>query len=221
MKRAGDRASGYPGGMLPDQPDPDDGGWTPVPGVGEPDDVFELRDLDLLGHVTHPVRGAVLRRLKEPRTVAEVAAAMEVPVTRLYHHVNQLEELGLIRVVATRRVAAVTERRYQASGRSFRVARSLFETSDDRELSLALSSLFDVAKLGFQRTVETGRYRDIEHLDEHSFLSLGDLALSPGRRRELVQRLNALVEEFQSDRDHDDPQAEHVALFVAVYPETG
>lgn len=196
-------------------------GWTPIDGVSEPSDVYELDDLDLLGHITHPVRGAIVRRLREPRTVAELAAAMDVPVTRLYHHVNKLEQLGLIRVVATRQVAAVTERRYQASGRSFRIARSLFDTSDDRELSLALSSLFDVAKLGFQRTVESGGYRDVEQLDDHSFLSLGDLALSPERRLELVRRLDALVEEFRSDRDLDDPDAEHVALFVAAYPETG
>lgn len=205
----------------PDQQQLDDGaGWSPVAGAGEPDEVYELDDLDLLGHVTHPVRGAIVRRLREPRTVAEVAEALDVPVTRLYHHVNKLEELGLIRVVATRQVAAVTERRYQASGRSFRIARSLFETSDDRELSLALGSLFDVAKLGFQRTVESGGYRDVDEVDEHSFLSLGDLALSPERRLELVRRLGELVAEFRSDRDLDDPSAEHVALFVAAYPES-
>lgn len=209
---------------MPDEEgrDPRNNGWVPVDGVGEPDEVFELDDLDLLGHVTHPVRSAVLRRLKEPRTVAEVAAAMDVPVTRLYHHVNKLEQLGLIRVVATRQVAAVTERRYQASGRSFRIAPSLLETSDDRELSLALSALFDVAKLGFQRTVESGSFRTAEELgqlEEHSFLSLGDLALSPERRRELVRRLGEVVDEFRSDRDIDDPEAEHVAFFVAAYPE--
>jgi DNA-binding transcriptional ArsR family regulator len=201
-------------------PPPDAGGWTPVPEVGEPDEVFELDDLDLLAHMTNPVRGAVLRRLKEPRTVAQVADALQVPVTRLYHHVNKLEQAGLIRVVATRQVAAVTERRYQASGRSFRIARSLLETSDERELSLALSALFDVAKLGFQRTVESGTYHDAERLDEHSFLSLGDLALSPERHRELVKRLAALVDEFRSDLDLDDPAAELVALFIAAYPES-
>lgn len=199
---------------------PDADGWTPIPGVGQPAEVFEMDDLDLLGHMTNPARGAILRRLKEPRTVAEVADTLRVPVTRLYHHVNKLEQAGLIQVVATRQVAAVTERRYQASGRSFRVARSLFETSDERELALALSSLFDVAKLGFQRTVESGAYHDVEQLDEHSFLSLGDLALSPDRRRELLLRVAALVEEFHSDLDIDDPAAEHITLFIAAYPES-
>ncbi|HSJ90714.1 MAG TPA: helix-turn-helix domain-containing protein [Ilumatobacter sp.] len=201
--------------------DPVEDGWTPVPGVGEPVERFELDDLDLLGHLTHPVRGALLRRLKEPRTVAQLAAALDAPVTRLYHHVNKLEQLGLIRVVATRQVAAVTERRYQASGRSFRIARSLFETADDRELSIALGSLFDVAKHGFQRTVESGGYRDLDHLEDQSTVSLGDLALSPERRSDLVHRLSELVEEFRSDRDLDDPAAEHVTLFVAVYPNVG
>lgn len=215
---------GYPG-VMPDDDrhalSSDADGWTPVPGAGEPVEIHELDDLDLLAHVTHPVRGAVLRRLKDPRTVAEVAAAMQVPVTRLYHHVNKLEQLGLIHVVATRQVAAVTERRYQASGRSFRIARSLVETSDDRELALALSALFDVAKLGFQRTVESGRYRDTEHLEEHSILTLGELAVTPERRRELIHRLRELVEEFGSELDINDPAAEHVTLFVAAYPETG
>lgn len=200
--------------------DPSNAGWVPVPGVGDPLELFEMDDLDLLAHVTHPIRGAILRRLKEPRTVAEVAAAMDAPVTRLYHHVNKLEESGLIRVVATRQVAAVTERRYQAAGRSFRIARSLVETSDDRELALALSSLFDVAKLGFQRTVESGRYRDMEHLEEHSILTLGELALTPDRRKELIHRLRAVVDEFHSELDINDPAAEHVALFIAAYPET-
>lgn len=201
--------------------DAHDGGWEPVPGAGETPDVFELDDLELLGHVTHPMRGAILRRLKEPRTVAQIAESMQVPVTRLYHHVNKLEQLGLIRIVATRQVAAVTERRYQANGRSFRVAKSLFETADDHDLAIALSSLFDVAKVGFQRTVESGRYRDLDHLEDQSTVSLGDLALSPERRAELVHRLTAVVGEFTSDRDLDDPDAEHVTLFVAVYPNIG
>lgn len=214
----------YPGGMPEDDGhalSSDADGWTPVPGVGEPLEIHELDDLDLLAHVTHPVRGAIMRRLKEPRTVAEVAAAMGVPVTRLYHHVNKLDQLGLIRVVATRQVAAVTERRYQASGRSFRVARSLLESSDERELAAALGALFDVARVGFQRTVESGRYHDAEHFEDHSFLSLGELALSATRRRELVRRLAAVVDEFGSDRDLDDPEAERVVLFVTAFPEVG
>ena len=51
-------------------------GWSPTDTAGEPDDVFELPDLATMHEVTHPIRGTILRRLRHPHTVAEVAAAM-------------------------------------------------------------------------------------------------------------------------------------------------
>ena len=194
--------------------------WEPVAGATEPDERLEFHDLDLLAEVTHPIRGGILRRLKQPRTVAELAELLDVPVTRLYHHVNRLEQHGLVRVVATRRVAAVTERRYQVVARSYNVAKELFDSMDEREMSMALGSLFDVAKHGLQREIESGGFQDIVDPDAHSILSLGELHLSPERRAALMQRLTEVVGDFTSDRDEDAPDATRVALFVAAYPET-
>ena len=101
---------------------PTDDGWTPVPGIDEPDGVMHLLDIDAMHHVTHTTRGALLRRLRHPHTVAEVAASMNVPVTRLYHHMHQLADAGLIRVVATRQVAAVTQGRQQLCERLLALA---------------------------------------------------------------------------------------------------
>ena len=67
----------------------------------EPDERMVFDDLEFLDDVTHPVRGLLIRRFREPRSVAEVAALLGVPVTRLYHHVNRLAERGVIRPVAT------------------------------------------------------------------------------------------------------------------------
>lgn len=202
------------------------GGWTPVAGLEPRLELWELPDLDLLAELTHPVRSRVLRLLDTPHTVAEVAARLDFPVTRLYHHVNRLESLGLIRVVATRRVAAVTERRYQSVAAMFGVARDLRMASDPGELALALGALFDVAKMGFQREVEKGGYGDA--LDRsHSFLSLVELRLSPERRAELMARLAALVEDFGHDDIHDNRgddtagDATTVSLFIAACPDSG
>ncbi len=193
-------------------------GWEPVEGVTEPIDRFEMHDLDLLAEVTHPIRGPILRRLKEPRTVAEIAALLDAPVTRLYHHVNRLEAEELIRVVATRRVGAATERRYQVAARSYQIARELFDTMDDREMAMALGSLFDVAKVDLQREVEAGGFRNIDDPEQHSTLSLGELHLSADRRRELVLRLNEIVQEFTSDVSDDDPSGTRMTLMVAAFP---
>lgn len=162
-------------------------------------------------------RGAVLRRLRTPRSVAELASLMDVPVTRLYHHVNKLADLGLIQVVATRQVAAVTERRYQVTARSFSLSPQLFDAEDRTEMVLALGSLFDLAKLGMQRSVEAGLR--VAGTDEHVVLSLGEIHVSDERRRELLERLEQVITEFRSDLHDDDPHANHMTLFIAAFPE--
>lgn len=194
--------------------------WVSEPGCEPPAVVRSLADLDLLSELTHPTRSQIVRALKQPRTVAQVAQLLDMPVTRLYHHINRLESLGFIRVVATRRVAAVTERRYQVAAKSWQIDQELFETSDRRELAVALGSLFDVSKLAFQREVESGGYDEIPDPDTHSFLSRGQVVLSTARRIELLHRLAELCDEFSSDVEEDDPDANRMEIFVAAFPET-
>ena len=203
---------------MSDNERPDDG-WIPTPDCGEPVDCYLLGDLDLLAEATHPIRGAILRRLRQPRTVGELASLLDVPITRLYHHVNRLNDLELIRVVATRQVAAVTERRYQVVARSFSVDPELLKSTDQRQLATALGSLFDVARLGFQRYIESGGMNEVDDDHERSTLSLAEIRLSPGRRRELIERVTGLFDEFRSDVDDDDPDGTPVTLFAAVYEE--
>jgi len=192
---------------------PDEPVWEAVPGVEEPVDRFELDDLDLLSDLTHPVRGVIVRRLKDPHSVAELAALLDVPVTRLYHHINRLESAGIIRVVATRRVGAATERRYRSSGKSYGLDSRLLDSIDDAELAHAFGALFDVAKLGMQRWVESGGIHRSE-ADNEMVLSLGDLRLGPAGRLELLDRLKQIIEGYASE-----PDGAPFTLFVAAYPE--
>ncbi len=189
--------------------------WVEVDGLEEPADKLELDDIDLLSEVTHPVRGALLRRLRRPKSVGELARHFDVPTTRLYHHVNRLEELGFVQVVATRRVGARIERRYRIVARRFALAEGLVHDFDERELSAALGSLFDLAKVGLQREIEAGHWAQLE---ARSTLSLGELHLSPERHAELVEHLEEILTRFESDRE--EGEGEQVVLFIASYPET-
>ena len=192
--------------------------WTPFDGAVPQQERIELDDFDVLAEITHPLRGAVLRRLRKPKTVAELSSLMSAPVTRLYHHVNKLVDLGLVQVVATRQVGAVIERRYEVTARSFSIDPQLLERADSAEIAFALGSLFDVAKLDFQRSVEA-EMRTQSFGDTRSTLSLGQVHLSDERHRELIERLDRVVAEFESDRDEDDADANHVVLFVAAFAE--
>lgn len=203
----------------PQEPTGADDGWVPEPGIGEPDETRTLDDLDLLEELNHPFRTQIMRRLKHPHTVAEVAERLQVPVTRLYHHVNRLESLGFIRVVATRRVAAVTERRYQVSAKSVKIDHDLFDTTDRRELAAALGAIFDTTKLSFQRSVEAGEVEATTTAAENSsFVTSGSVTLSSERRRELIERLAEVIAEFPSDVDEDDPDAHRMEFFLVAFP---
>lgn len=175
--------------------------WIPN-GAGEPADELAVDDLGLIDEVTHPVRGKLFRRLKTPRSAAELAQLLGVPVTRLYHHLNQLEARGLIRVVATRRAGAVTERRYQVVAKSLRLDESVLPDLPPAELARAAGALFDGAKLGLQRAIESGQLTSPGG-GEHSLLSFNELTLSRERRAELVARLKALIDEFDAYGDED------------------
>jgi DNA-binding transcriptional ArsR family regulator len=194
----------------------DDDDWVPVDGVPPQADRLDLDDLDLMAETTHPIRSTIIRRLKEPRTVAQVAELLDVPITRLYHHVNRLVDAGLVRVVATRQVAAVTERRYQTVARSFGISKEMLASTDPRELSAALGALFDLAKVDFQRFVE--REGITVDDDQDTALALSSVHLTDARRRELMQRLDELITEFKSDAADDDPSATQINLFIAASP---
>ena len=189
-----------------------DAGWEPIDGA-EPPERMDLDDLALIDELTHPIRGTIARRLKEPHTVAELAELLDVPVTRLYHHVNRLEENGLIRVVATRRVGAVTERRYHVTALGFGIDRRLLEDADPEALAKAMSALFDFAKLGMQKYIASGGLS--ADPDGHSsFLSLGKVSVTPEGRQTLMAALREIAKEHEADEG-----GEPLALFIAAYPE--
>lgn len=194
-----------------------DDDWVDVEGVAPIEDERLLDDLSLLTEVTHQVRGRLLRRLAKPATVAEMAAMLDVPVTRLYHHVNRLEELGLIVVVATRQAGGVVERRYRAVANGFKIDRNLLEEADKFELSKGIGALFDTAKVELQAEIESGQLRD-SILDEQVMLSMADLKLSRQRMDELRQAILDLIEDFMADGEGASEGEGRFRLFVAGYP---
>lgn len=187
-------------------------GWRPL-------EVFHLNRLELLDEVVHTVRGTVLRHLREPRTVGQLAELMSVPITRLYHHVNRLEADGLIRVDATRPVGGVTERRYRTIARRLELAPELYEEVEGAQLGRALGGLFDLAKASMQREFELGSHFG-HQLDDLALLTLGELHLTGAQRDDLLERLRSIFEEFTSPTDERRADSSPFKLFVAAFPVT-
>jgi hypothetical protein len=190
--------------------------WIPVEGIEGPIQEMVMYDFDMIDEITHPTRARLLRRLQQPRSAAELAADMDIPVTRLYHHLNRMVELNLIRVVATRRSGSATERRYQTTARSYRVDESVIEQVSNEELGRAIGGLFDVTKTEFQREVEIGTLTTT-NLASDGMFGMFSFALDEPGWVEFRERLQALLDEFTA---RDDPNFElpRRRVFVAAFP---
>jgi DNA-binding transcriptional ArsR family regulator len=121
------------------------------PESGGPDDAVRMiSDVRTLKAMADPIRLAVLSALMKrpaggPRvmSVKELAAELGEPQTKLYRHVRQLEETGLIRAASSRMVSGILEQRYQACQRDLMLGPGLTrdEKSGDEAESVTAAAL--------------------------------------------------------------------------------
>ena len=86
------------------------------------EDTIELTTPEQVRAIGDPLRTTILGLLHErAATVTEIATALKRPKSTVAHHINVLEEAGLVRVVRTRRVRAIDERFFGRTARMFYV----------------------------------------------------------------------------------------------------
>ena len=108
----------------------------------------EIHDLHTLELLNDSLRLRILSLLDEPKSVRTVAEDLDVPVTRLYYHFNMLADAGLIRVVETRKVGAMIQKLYEASGTDYRPGKDLLANiGDPRKFAeVATATVLDGAR---------------------------------------------------------------------------
>ena len=85
-----------------------------------------LDSVEQLKAIADPLRLQLLTECAdEPRTVKQLAAALDAPPTRLYYHVKMLERLGFLEVATRRMVSGIEERSYIATATGWNVSPDL------------------------------------------------------------------------------------------------
>ena len=177
---------------------------VPQPDIDGPDDEFLIDDLETVRLLNDHVRSTILQLLVfEPRSVKELAAELDVPVTRLYYHVNLLEEAGVIRVVATRKAGAMIQKLYQATARFYRPSPTILDTIDDpREAArIGAATVLDMARIDVEQAL-FARFTQADGPHLATALGRSSMRLHPDDAEELRERLMSLVQEYE-DRSTD------------------
>jgi DNA-binding transcriptional ArsR family regulator len=148
-------------------------------------------------------RGRIITLLRErAASTTELAEALETPKGTVGHHLKVLEAAGLVRVVRTRKVRALTEKYYGRIARLF-----VLKTNDSMPDDLDRAAL--AAMMLRQASDEL-----IAARVEKETSAILHVRLVPDDVRRFERRLNRLVVDFQ---DAEDPDGAMHALAFALF----
>jgi DNA-binding transcriptional ArsR family regulator len=172
---------------------------------------YELEDVLIVDEPTQlraladDLRATIIRLLKErAASTTELAAALGLPKGTVGHHLKVLESAGLIRVVRTRKVRALTEKYYG------RVARLFVLKGDELPDELRGGGL--TAMMLRQAADEI-----LASGDEEGTSALVHVRLSPDDVKRFERRLNRLIADFHR---RDDVEGQMYALAYTLFRST-
>ena len=166
-------------------------------------DVLVVRAPEQLRALGDDLRARLVVLLRErAQSTTELAEQVGLAKGTVGHHLKVLEKAGLIKVVRTRKVRAVTERYYGRTARLF-----LFKSSDDADGE----GVRDVAAASL-RTVAEEMLPSVD--DERTSFAVLRARLSEDDAHRFAKRLNRLQREFVAA---DSPEGEPFGVALALY----
>lgn len=190
--------------------------------IPQPDAERTIYRLDTLKVYFDPVRAQIMQEIANtPRTVQQIADALDVPFTRLYYHIKMMEKHKLIRMVDIKQMpGAIEEKYYQVAARRFMIDRSLLTfdpKSKNDGLETILQNVLDASHEDIRRSVGEGRI-DINTPPPHPkalYTRRTIIRIPEEKATEFQRELSDLIMKYQSiETSTDDP---YYAAVIALY----
>ncbi len=192
----------------------------------KPVDSYQISDLEQVKALAHPLRMRILETLvvSDPMTTKQVAEALGEKPTRLYHHVDKLEKVGLIRLTHTRQNRGATEKYYEAVARSFSAGAELFsdDSTEDRENAFIpmIRTVFDNTTNELMRLVAAQESAKL--IEDEGVMSYIEIHMTQEEVAKVQQKLQDVLEYLQSSEDPeaslDKENLRKYRLTLAYYP---
>lgn len=173
-----------------------------------------IEDLETIKILADERRLALLRLLVKPQTIKEAAAALGIPQSQLYYHVNVLEKHGLLQVVETHLVSGILEKQYQATAQQFHINNPMLMGGEitTEETSAFFSAALNETRNELRQVFHNAALRSTEEPPLHPLLVRKPLRLTREQLRAFHARLAELVQEcnrLQVEDDADRSAASH------------
>ena len=194
-------------------------------------DAYTLSDLEQIKVLANPLRVRILEAFGQERTTKQVADLLGEKPTKLYHHVDALERVGLIALSRTQQNRGTVEKYYLAVARTFRAAARVFHTEEKgaRRKNAALrgmiATFFDTTSDELTAIIEKSeRATDAtKAIEEEGIVSFLEIRGTKEELKTIRAKLNALVASLTAAAERDsksagDARPGRYRLTLAFYP---
>jgi hypothetical protein len=186
-------------------------------------EAYTLTDLDQIKVLADPLRIRVLEAFCQERTTKQVADLLGEKATKLYHHVDALERVGLIAMSRTRQNRGTVEKYFLAVARTFRADSRVFQPKEkeggsekSEALRQMMSTIFDTTAAELTALIDRGEGAT-NAIEEEGIVSFLEIRASKAQLNAIRAKLQAAVAEANAESDDDIVQGCY-RLTLAYYP---
>jgi DNA-binding transcriptional ArsR family regulator len=183
--------------------------------------LHKLTTLAQVRAISAPLRQRILEKLiEQTMTAKQVAVALGENPTKLYHHVQVLEALGLIELVRTEQKRGTTEKYYHAIAESYTIDEQLMagmaqSTEGLDTFDSAIKGIFAVTQDEIRASLAAKLFDPNDKLTSGRIIR-SFFRASPKQIAALNKKLSAWVEACEAADDKDGELA--YSFMVAFYP---
>ena len=186
-------------------------------------ELLAIRSVEQARVLLNPIRIKLVELLREPRTCAELASALDLTPQRINNHLKALRDAGLVRIASRRQVRNLVEATYQAEGKAYwlspRIVRE--DPPTDRALrdELSLHNLLVTAEEIQEDVAELLSRTDDEEVPSLGLsieITLGSAESRNAFTREVLEALRPVVERYQEPQSNE---GRGYKLQLLCYPE--
>ena len=186
-------------------------------------DSLTLTDVHQVKVLADPLRIRILEELCiTERTTKQVALILGEKPTKLYHHVEALERVGLIRLARTRQNRGTTEKYYISVARQFKADSRIFSAADadagaeeGDTLQAMIATVFDRTRDEMRDLVAQNRGR--EGIEEKGVLSYLEVQTDAKHGQQIQARLMKLLKSIDEAPEAKSGERRY-RLTLAFYP---
>ncbi len=187
------------------------------------DSIQVLTDLEQIRVLADPLRIRILELLcDEELTTKQVARKLDEKATRLYHHVEALERVGLIRLTRTRQNRGTIEKYYIGVAKAFRADAQAFMGQAGTEetgeaLEAMVSTITDTVSREVRQLIKNSGGAEL--LEDDGLLSFIEINTGQDEIDKLQKKLKKTVMKLADDAAVEPAEGDRrYRLLVAYYP---